>query len=520
MAECHPNKYCYDGTCNDVPKPATPCVDSGEVALATNCQCLPSSTTNECPVSNFCYGNQCHASPRPTPCTTAGTTAITAAPCQCSNSATNNECAVSKYCYGGACQDVPQPPPVCATNNAVAILQECTCGAALCAANSYCWVGNACETTAKPLPPVSPSPQNDPTGVPSVPSPSSRDQTDNNGPNDSGMGPGNGINQGSPVPSTSFNGDEEESSNSMNNKGSGGDNVFGVSGLNLNIVLSAAAGVVVLCCCCVVVLLFMRRNNQQKRSSPSSQPPALAFEQVPPSSALPMNYLHNPMQPQHQPQPAFAPVAIEMTPQKPTPLQHGRTKTKLPDQWAKDKDAEGNAYYYHEQNGQTLWEAPPGSVQVPVEVVQQHIRTRTKLPDDWLKDTDANGQSYYYHATSGATAWEAPPGSVQVPVEVVQQHIRTKTKLPENWMKDTDANGQSYYYHATSGATAWDAPPGSVGGSAGGGEEDGGSLLPSASHGRSETIMPLGWAKDVDANLDKFYVAPSGAVQWEKPPGN
>jgi hypothetical protein len=105
-------------------------------------------------------------------------------------------------------------------------------------------------------------------------------------------------------------------------------------------------------------------------------------------------------------------------------------------------------------------------------------------------------------------------------VEVVQQHIRTQTKLPENWMKDTDANGQSYYYHATSGATAWDAPPGSVGGSAGGGEEDGGSLLPSASHGRSETIMPLGWAKDVDANLDKFYVAPSGSVQWEKPPGN
>jgi hypothetical protein len=284
------------------------------------------------------------------------------------------------------------------------------------------------------------------------------------------MGPGNGINQGSQVPSTSFNGDEEESSNSMNNKGSGGDNVFGVSGLNLNIVLSAAAGVVVLCCCCVVVLLFMRRNNQQKRSPPSSQPPALAFEQVPPSSALPMNYLHNPMQPQHQPQPAFAPVAIEMTPQKTKPQQHGRTTTKLPDQWAKDKDADGNAYYYHEQNGQTLW--------------------------------------------------EAPPGSVQVPVEVVQQHIRTQTKLPENWMKDTDANGQSYYYHATSGATAWDAPPGSVGGSAGGGEEDGGSLLPSASHGRSETIMPLGWAKDVDANLDKFYVAPSGSVQWEKPPGN
>ena len=97
-----------------------------------------------------------------------------------------------------------------------------------------------------------------------------------------------------------------------------------------------------------------------------------------------------------------------------------------------------------------------------------------------------------------------------------EKHIRTPTKLPKNWMKDKDANGQSYYYHATSGATAWKAPPGSVGGSAG---ENGGSL-PNASHGYKPTIMPEGWSKDVDANLDKFYVAPSGAVQWDKPPGN
>ena len=189
-----------------------------------------------------------------------------------------------------------------------------------------------------------------------------------------------------------------------------------------------------------------------------------------------MNYLHNPMQPQHQPH-AFAPVAIEMTPQKTKPQQHGRTTTKLPDQWAKDKDADGNAYYYHEQNGQTLWEAPPGSVQVPDEVVQQHIRTKTKLPEFWMKDTDANGQSYYYHATSGATAWEAPPGSV-------------------------GGSADSF---------------GGAGGAVNGGAVNGGAVMMKE---KRATVMPEGWKHDLDANLDKFYVAPSGAVQWEKPPGN
>ena len=159
-----------------------------------------------------------------------------------------------------------------------------------------------------------------------------------------------------------------------------------------------------------------------------------------------------------------------MTPQKPKPQQHGRTQTKLPANWAKDKDAEGNAYYYHEQNGQTAWEAPPGSVQVPVEVVQQHIRTKTKLPENWMKDTDANGHSYYYHATSGATAWEAPPGSTGGSTGVAaaaeggllgSNHARSDTALPSGWGKDIDGEGNKYYYNEA-GATSWTAPEGST----------------------------------------------------------
>lgn len=196
-----------------MPKPLTPCPDDGGIPVPQQCQCSAASTTNECPVPKFCYGDgmvtTCHPAPRPTPCTTDGTTAIAAAPCQCSSSATTNECAVSKYCYGGSCHDAPEPPPVCAAGNTVALAEACTCGAALCASNNYCWVGNACETEAKPLPPTSPSPQSD--SAPSVPSPA--DATADG----SGIKPGgNGINQGSKVPSMADDGDAS-SKDQMNN---------------------------------------------------------------------------------------------------------------------------------------------------------------------------------------------------------------------------------------------------------------------------------------------------------------
>ena len=67
---------------------------------------------------------------------------------------------------------------------------------------------------------------------------------------------------------------------------------------------------------------------------------------------------------------------------------------------------------------------------------------------------------------SNSTSWEAPPGSVQIPIgaesatntttTTTQHHGRTKTQLPSGWSKDVDAEGNSYYYSTTDGTCAWD----------------------------------------------------------------
>ena len=311
-----------------------------------------------------------------------------------------------------------------------------------------------------------------------------------------------------------------------NNSNDSNDAMFGIEGLNLPIMLGAAS-VVILCCCCLVILLLRyQRSTRSKLYIEDRKGGRNASSRPPPASIEMVNPYDNPMRAAQQTQPARSTQPTQ--PIQPTQT-HARTKTQLPGGWAKDKDAEGNAYYYDQETGQTAWNRPPGSVQVPLEPAVakapvEHGRTKTQLPANWAKDKDATGASYYYHEHSGETAWNRPPGSVQVPVEEAasksvaveqQQHGRTKTQLPANWAKDTDAAGESYYYHEHNGETSWVAPPGSSGGSSGG------ALLPSTEkHGRSETVMPTGWTADHDANADKYYVDPSGSVQWAKPPGN
>jgi hypothetical protein len=203
-----------------------------------------------------------------------------------------------------------------------------------------------------------------------------------------------------------------------------------------------------------------------------------------------------------------------------TVQQHERTKTQLPENWAKDKDVDGNKYYYNKHSGETSWVAPNGSKQVPVQ--EGHGRTKTQLPENWAKDKDVDGNKYYYHKNSGETSWVAPNGSKQVPVQEGQQqqqqvhvqegHGRTKTQLPENWAKDKDVDGNKYYYHKNSGETSWVAPNGSkqVPDNSGSGSSN--------AHNRNKTVMPTGWSADYDANSDKFYIDPNGNMQWEKPP--
>jgi hypothetical protein len=93
-------------------------------------------------------------------------------------------------------------------------------------------------------------------------------------------------------------------------------------------------------------------------------------------------------------------------------------------------------------------------------------------------------------------------------------HDRNVTQLPTGWGKDMDGDGNKFYYSAD-GAVQWEKPPGSVGGSG----SDSSNLL-GESHVRSETELPIGWGKDMDADGNKYYYNKDGSTSWEAPPGS
>jgi hypothetical protein len=97
-----------------------------------------------------------------------------------------------------------------------------------------------------------------------------------------------------------------------------------------------------------------------------------------------------------------------------TVQQHERTKTQLPENWAKDKDVDGNKYYYHKNSGETSWVAPNGSKQVPDNSgsgsSNAHNRNKTVMPTGWSADYDANSDKFYIDP-NGNMQWEKPPQS-------------------------------------------------------------------------------------------------------------
>ena len=92
---------------------------------------------------------------------------------------------------------------------------------------------------------------------------------------------------------------------------------------------------------------------------------------------------------------------------------HARNSTQLPDGWDKHTDEEGNRYYAEAASGLTAWDAPPGSVGGSAGggelLTGSHGRSDTNLPDGWSKDT--TGPDKYYYNEQGETSWDAPPGS-------------------------------------------------------------------------------------------------------------
>lgn len=171
----------------------------------------------------------------------------------------------------------------------------------------------------------------------------------------------------------------------------------------------SAAATVFICCCCLLVHLIRKRQGRKKKRKQLSHPlPAVALQEQQP---IP-NY-QNPMK-------TFRPPVkdIEMT----TPVsssfvtvqQHERTKTQLPENWAKDKDVDGNKYYYHKNSGETSWVAPNGSKQVPDNSgsgsSNAHNRNKTVMPTGWSADYDANSDKFYIDP-NGNMQWEKPPQS-------------------------------------------------------------------------------------------------------------
>ena len=73
---------------------------------------------------------------------------------------------------------------------------------------------------------------------------------------------------------------------------------------------------------------------------------------------------------------------------------------------------------YRETDGLTSWVPPPGSTggsasvdEAVPEVLQSHVRNKTELPENWGKDVDGDGNAYYYEKSTNQTMWEPPPGS-------------------------------------------------------------------------------------------------------------
>ena len=595
---CNTWKFCWSlNECHGSPKPADCLVSDDAPIVGRPCRCDQTQSSAECNLNKFCYDGMCQNVIKPyvppTNCMISGTTAITTE-CRCDVMETSNECEVSKYCWGGTCQNDVQPPPECLENNYNEITTGtgCNCGSAgFCSVSKYCWVGFLCQDNAKPLPTSCAttgdaggmfnclSDINDldaapdsiecmdqtlgctadecctsgPTGNQKKgPSPSPNN-INGNGNDASNTGNGNGdiANNGN---DTSTEGTNSVMNDDLN------DDLNDINKNNHNNVLPIAMSIVgflVICCCCFMMIFYLlwKKNN----STTKNKHMKLESELEMVSNPLGQRGQQEGRQGGHGAAPLMAlgrskelggVVGERGLP--PSTQKHTRTRTKLPNGWGKDTDANGHSYYYNVSTNSTSWEAPPGSVQIPIgaesasitaaagattttpatdtttTTTQQHGRTQTQLPSGWSKDVDGEGNFYYYSTSDGTCAWDKPPGSIQVPIQEhhapsepmpsSENHTRTNTTIPNGWGKDVDASGHAYYYNASTNSTSWEAPEGSTGGSSG---KIAVSTVAAASttHERSATVMPPGWGKDHDAEGNKYYYN-GDAIQWEKPPGN
>jgi hypothetical protein len=100
-------------------------------------------------------------------------------------------------------------------------------------------------------------------------------------------------------------------------------------------------------------------------------------------------------------------VNIEMT-----TTNHNSSSSEIPDDWDAHETEQGDTFYVQRGSGLTQWNKPSlSSSSSTSSSPHHHTRDSTKLPPDWDKYNDDEGQRYYSNGKTQETSWVAPEGS-------------------------------------------------------------------------------------------------------------
>ena len=100
-------------------------------------------------------------------------------------------------------------------------------------------------------------------------------------------------------------------------------------------------------------------------------------------------------------------VNIEMT-----TTNHSNSGSEIPDDWDAHETEQGVAFYVQRGSGLTQWNKPNSSSSSSTSSrPQHHTRDSTKLPPDWNKYNDEEGQRYYSNDQTQESSWVPPEGS-------------------------------------------------------------------------------------------------------------
>eukprot|EP00941_MAST-03F_sp_MAST-3F-sp1_P002468 g2468.t1 len=134
---CKNGSYCYDKSCQKLPKLPECTIMDGIEALPTACICGGNSV---CSANSYCYNQQCETTPKFESCKVVdGINALTSS-CLCGKTV----CEAKSYCHGQVCKETPK----CIENESTAITETCQCGKSVCEADSYCY-DQVCQQSAK-----------------------------------------------------------------------------------------------------------------------------------------------------------------------------------------------------------------------------------------------------------------------------------------------------------------------------------------------------------------------------------